>query len=176
MSHLVPEDFVVVGRVSRPFGLKGWSRVTSYTEPPENILSYRPWALGRESKPESAVEWTEEVDVQTKSQSGGFFARIGACKSRTEAGGITGRLIGVPKSSLPNPEDDEFYWFELVGTKVVNLGGHVFGCVDEVFDSGAHSVLKIETNERDVMIPLVAAVVREVRPGEQVLVDWEPDW
>lgn len=176
MSHLESEEFVVIGRVSKPYGLKGWSRITSFTEPPENILNYRPWALGRESNPESAAVWTEVVDVQTQTQSGGFFARIGACQSRTDASGITGRLIGVPKSTFPAPEDDEYYWFELVGTRVVNLSGHVFGSVDEVFDSGAHSVLRIKTGKTEVLIPLVASVVRDVKPGVQVLVDWEPDW
>lgn len=176
MSHLESEDFVVVGRVSKPFGLKGWSRITSFTVPPENILSYRPWALVGESELESATQWTEVVDLQTQCRSSGFFARIGACRSRTDADEVTGKLIGVPKSTLPTPEANEYYWFELVGTEVVNLSGHVFGCIGEVFDSGAHSVLRIETNENDVMIPLVATVIREVKPGERVLVDWEPDW
>lgn len=176
MSRLKTEDFVVVGRVSRPFGLKGWSRITSFTIPPENILSYRPWVLGRESEPESAIEWDEVDDVQTQTQAGGFFARIGACQSRTDASAITGSLIGVPKIVLPTPKDDEFYWFELVGTRVVNLTGQVLGSIVEVFDSGAHSVLRIETGDDELMIPLVAAVVREVKPGVQVLVDWEPDW
>ena len=176
MSHVESQDYVVVGRVSKPFGLKGWSRITSFTDPPDNILSYGPWALARESKSESDTEWDEVEDLQTKCQSGGFFARFGGCRSRTQAEAITGILIGVPRTTLPIPESDEYYWFELLGTKVVNLSGQALGCVDEVFDSGAHSVLRIETDSDDVMIPLVPEIIREVKPGEQILVDWELDW
>lgn len=176
MSSFESQDFVVVGRVSRPFGLKGWSRITSFTEPPENILSYRPWALAKECELESETEWKNVDDLQTQCHSGGFFARIGECQTRSDAELITGRLIGVPRTTLPSLNHDEHYWFDLLGTEVVNLRGQVLGCVDEVFDSGAHSILRIGTNDRDVLIPLVPQVTRDVRPGEQILVDWELDW
>lgn len=176
MSRLELKDFVVVGRVSSPFGLDGWSHITSFTLPAENILNYRPWALAQENDAESVVEWNEVEKLQTRSQSGGFLARIGLCESRTDASLISGRLIGVPRQSLPSTTHDEFYWFELVGTSVFNLSGVFLGCVDEVFDSGAHSILKIKDDNGVVMIPFVSDFVREIRSGEQVLVDWETDW
>ncbi|MCY3885758.1 MAG: ribosome maturation factor RimM [Gammaproteobacteria bacterium] len=170
------DDFVVVGQVSRPFGLKGWSHITSFTEPAANILSYRPWALRDEIESESVAEWNEVVNLQTKSQMDGFLARIEACKSRTDASRITGKLIGVPKESLPAPKKDQFYWFDLIGTKVFNLSGTLLGCVDEIFDSGAHSILRIKADKKEIMIPFVSKTVREIRQGEQILVDWESDW
>jgi 16S rRNA processing protein RimM len=176
VTHLEYQEFVVVGRVSKPFGLKGWSRITSFTEPPESILSYRPWALAKVSESESVQDWDNLENLQTKSQSGGFFARIGECRTRSDAELITGRLIGVQRTTLPNLKQDEHYWFDLLGTKVVNLRGQALGHVDEVFDSGAHSILRIGTDNEDVLIPIVPQVTRDIRPGEQILVDWELDW
>lgn len=176
MSHVESQDFVVVGRVAKPFGLKGWSRIISFTDPPDNILDYRPWALAKGRELESETGWVQVEDVQTKCRSGGFLAQIGKCRSRTDAEGIAGRLIGVPRTALPTTKSDEYYWFELQGTKVANLRGQDLGRVDEVFDSGAHSVLRIETENNDLMIPLVPEIIREVKPGEQILVDWELDW
>lgn len=176
MSQIETDDYVVVGQVSRPYGLKGWSHITSYTEPAENILSYRPWALGLESESKSVDEWNEVVSLQTRNQPDGVLARIEGCETRTDASRITGKLIGVPKQSLPTPRGDQFYWFELVGTPVFNLSGNLLGCVDEVFDSGAHSILKIMAAKKEIMIPFVSNIVREIRAGEKILVDWESDW
>lgn len=176
MSQLESQDFVVVGRVSKPFGLDGWSWVTSFTLPPANLLNYRPWALGNERSAESVELWREIGDVETRCQSNGFLARIGECRSREDAGQITSSLIGVRKNLLPPPENDEHYWFELLGSQVVSVSGNALGTVHEVFDSGAHAVLRVSSHKKELLIPFVATIVREISPGDRILVDWESDW
>ena len=39
------EKRVVVGRIAGHYGVKGWVKVNSYTEPREKIFDYRPWYL-----------------------------------------------------------------------------------------------------------------------------------
>jgi 16S rRNA processing protein RimM len=48
MAELDADDYVVLGRFNSPFGVQGWIKVYSYTDPMENILSYRPWLVKRQ--------------------------------------------------------------------------------------------------------------------------------
>ena len=40
-----PENPVLAGRITIVYGIKGWVKVFSYTEPVSNILQYQPWWL-----------------------------------------------------------------------------------------------------------------------------------
>ena len=37
------EPAVRIGRLNGAWGVSGWVKVFSYTDPPENIFSYQPW-------------------------------------------------------------------------------------------------------------------------------------
>ena len=39
------QDFIVVGKISSAYGIKGWVKVISFTDPEDNLLQYRPWYL-----------------------------------------------------------------------------------------------------------------------------------
>ena len=39
------QDYIVVGKISSPYGVKGWVKLFSYTDPVDNILQYRPWFI-----------------------------------------------------------------------------------------------------------------------------------
>ena len=45
MTPLLPEDYVVLGKVSSVYGVKGWVKVFSFTEPMDRILEYGNWTL-----------------------------------------------------------------------------------------------------------------------------------
>jgi 16S rRNA processing protein RimM len=42
-----PDRWVVLGKIGAAFGVQGWVRITSYTDPPENILDYETWYVQR---------------------------------------------------------------------------------------------------------------------------------
>ena len=40
---MAAQDWLELGRIGSPFGVKGWVHVESYTDPPEQLLEYREW-------------------------------------------------------------------------------------------------------------------------------------
>ena len=38
-------EWIELGRIRRPFGVKGWLHVESYTDPVEALLDYPNWIL-----------------------------------------------------------------------------------------------------------------------------------
>ena len=83
---------------------------------------------------------------------------------------------------LPALSDDEFYWRELIGMKVVTVQGYDLGTVKDVFETGANDVLQVKANLNDAygqkerIVPvLFDQVITEMeRTSGTITVDWDP--
>lgn len=139
MTSGAPADEpVVVGRIAGAYGVLGWVRLVSYTDPPENLLDYRPWLLG------NGTLWRAVSPATGRPHGDGFIAQLRELSSREQAQALAGTLIAVPRSALPAlDQDDEFYWRDLVGMVVFDRAGQELGVVDHLLATGAHEVLVI---------------------------------
>ena len=173
-GDVATDDVVVVGRIGGPFGVQGWVHVHSFTDPPENLLDYRPWRLkGKYS------DWQPVLELQCRPHKKGFIARFKDSLDRDAAAAFTGQLIGVPAPSLPAlAEADEFYWRDLVGCVVVDGAGGDLGRVDHLLETGANDVLVVVSpHGEQILIPFVADYVTSVDAATRTItVDWDIRW
>jgi 16S rRNA processing protein RimM len=167
---------VVVGRIQAPYGIKGWVHIASFTDPRENIERYSPWRLAGAG---GSREW-RLVDVeQIRPHKQGYVAKLAGIDDRNAAEVLKGTLIGVPESSLPPPAADEYYWRELIGSRVRNVDGAVLGRVRELIETGADDVLVVTPEQgesgpaEERLIPFHATYVLKVdRDAGEIQVDW----
>ena len=162
----------MVGTVGAPFGVAGWMHVKSHTQPAENILAYRPWqaSLG-------ADEGWREVEAEVRPQHGGLVARFNGVADRDGAAAWRGARIGVCAEALPEPEEREHYWHDLIGLRVVTRDGDDLGGVARLFATGAHDVLVVQDAHREHLLPFVRRVVETVDSDRgHIVVDWRRDW
>ena len=159
---------IPLGHISGVYGVKGWVKVFSETDPREGILKYRPWLLGPEARPHRVVEG--------KPHGKGVIARLEGCEDRDQAALLVGQEIAIERSQLPPPRDDEFYWIDLEGQAVVTRDGIDLGRVSHLFSTGANDVLVV-AGERERLIPFIWASVILSVDFEQGLirVDWDPE-
>ena len=131
----------------------------SYTDPPGNLLNYRPWFLRRSG------EWqaVDVVDIQPHGD--GFVALLAGIEDRNGALAAGGSRIGVPAGSFSPPAPGEYYWRDLIGLEVINSDGTAFGTVERLIDTGAHDVLVVK-GERERLIPFVERYVTRVVPED----------
>ena len=172
MSQPDASRTIVVGTVGAPFGVAGWMHVKSHTDPAENILGYRPWqaSLG-------AGEGWRKVEAEVRPQHGGFVARFDGVADRDGAAAWRGARIGVCADALPEPEEREHYWHDLVGLRVVTRDGDELGNVARLFATGAHDVLVVHEAARERLLPFVDHVVEAVdAQSGRIVVDWQRDW
>ena len=146
--------------------MSGWVRLASYTDPPENLLKYRPWLLRRSG------EW-RSVDVLAIQPHGdGFVASLAGIEDRDAALEIGGSEIGVPAGSFPPLAPGDHYWRDLIGLDVINRDGAALGTVERLLETGAHDVLVVR-GECERLIPFVEQYVTEVATADGWLrVDW----
>jgi 16S rRNA processing protein RimM len=135
-------DTVAVGRVGRPHGLGGAFVVESPSEAPERLAEGAQVLAGGE--PATVVE--------SKRAGGRLVIRLDRKVAR-------GTQLEVARESLPPPDEDGYYVFQLVGLAVDEEGGRRLGRVQDVHPGPANDALVLDSG---LALPLVEACVREV--------------
>lgn len=174
---MVDQDITVLGKVTTAFGIKGWVKVYSYTDPMTNILDYPRWLLNIQG------QWREYKVVGQQLHTKGLAVALAGITDRDMALALSQVEIGVPTSELPELDDDEYYWFQLIGLKVVNTHGELLGQVHEMLDSGGgNQVMRIRGCEGSIdkqerLIPYADSIVLEVNLDcGDIQVDWDADF
>jgi len=166
-----------LGRVASPFGVKGWVKLVSFTQPRDNIFGYKHFFAIREG-----VEIELEMDAG-KPQGKGLIAHFVGFDTPEAVRELTGLELSVSSDALPELGADDYYWHQLIGLQVVNRDGVNLGRVESLFETGANDVMVVAPDSSSVddnqrLIPwLPDQVVVEVNlAGDRILVDWEPDY
>lgn len=164
-------ETLVVGKISGVYGVKGWVKVYSWTQPRENIFSYQHWLLGDANA-------SVQVDVvDGKVQGKGMIASLDGCDTRDQAESLVGKEIRILASDLPPAEKGEYYWRDLIGLTVRNLQDQELGVVKRLFETGANDVLVVK-GKREHLVPWVQGqFIKKIDLEAGVmLVDWDEDF
>lgn len=133
---------VRVGKVGKPHGLEGAFVVEGASEDPDRFAIGTTLLVGGE---------IAEV-VESKKAGGRPVIRLDRDVPR-------GAEIEVERGDLPEPGENEYYAFQLVGLEVEEAGGQRLGRVTEISSGPANDVLELDTG---LALPLVDACVQEV--------------
>lgn len=166
------QQYIVVGEISGVFGIKGWVKVYSFTEPRENILTYSPWVLRKGNELKS-------VDVLDGALQGkAVVACLSGITDRDLAASLGGYEIAIDTTLLPPAEEGEYYWRDLIGLKVKTEQGIALGVVDYLLETGANDVLVVKEGEKERLIPfLQGQFVKDINLESGIMiVDWDPEF
>lgn len=165
------QRLIHIGKITGLFGVKGWVKVFSYTEPRENILDYSPWLLKKGERSRLA-----EV-AEGKRHGKAIVAHLEGVDDRDAAGELGGYDIYIAYDQLPAARENEYYWTDLVGLQVITVTGRQLGVVDHLLRTGANDVLVV-MGDRERLIPfLQGRTVTGIDLEAGVMtVDWDPDF
>ncbi|WP_082879596.1 ribosome maturation factor RimM [Methylomonas methanica] len=161
-----------VGQVSGVFGVKGWVKVYSFTDPRENILQYSPWILQKNSQ-------IQEVKLLGGRRQGSLVvAELQGISDRDLAAELMGADILIRKQQLPKAGDGEYYWADLIGLEVRNQEGCKLGKVDYLLETGANDVLVVVDGDVERLIPFLqqSTILKIDLDDGLIIVDWDPDF
>ncbi|WP_183422683.1 ribosome maturation factor RimM [Luteibacter sp. Sphag1AF] len=163
---------VRLGRIVGLYGVQGWVKLESWTEPRIQIFRYQPWLL-------SAPGVEKEIGgINGRAQGKGLVAYLPGIDDREQAAALIGCEITVARDQLPAPAEGEFYWTDLEGLEVVTLENEVLGRVSHLFATGANDVMVVRNGERERLIPYVRGpYVHSIDlSAGRVVVDWDPEF
>jgi len=165
------EDYVVMGKVVGSFGINGWLKIKSFSEKIELLGKYENWYFSQDEK-----NWSEKKIEQFKINLNKISVKIYGINDRTAADGYKGYLIGIPKQSLPELANNEFYWNDLIGFEVVTLSDVLLGKLETFIETGANDVMVVE-GDKQRLLPYVPSVVKKVDvKQQQIIVDWDENF
>ena len=139
--------YLVAGKITGSYGIKGWVKIHSFTEPVENFLGFDAWMLKRRSG-------LEPITFSAGKRHGkGLVARIEGVDDRDEAEAFKGLEVAVRAEELPQLEQGEYYWRQLQGLQVWCQEGErreLLGTVDHLLETGANDVLVIKASDDSI--------------------------
>jgi 16S rRNA processing protein RimM len=156
-----------IGFVGAPFGVRGWVKLRSHTDPPERLLEHRSLNIGQDDA------WVE-YRIEARGRSGGIpTAKLAGIEDRDQAAALRGAKISVPRADVPRQDAKDFYRADLIGCEVVNLDGVGLGVVQHFVETAAQALMVVR-GEREYWVPAVPRHLRRVDlAARRVVVDWD---
>lgn len=159
-----------MGHFGQSYGIKGWLKVNSSTDPIENILQYFPWQVQHQGL------WQPLKITEGKRQGKHILVKIAGCDTPELAKTYTNNPIAIEREQLPKLPPDEYYWSDLIGLKVINQDGVDFGWVESLFETGVHDVLVVK-NSRQRLIPYTSEVIKNIDLTNRIIhVIWDAEF
>lgn len=160
-----------VGRVSGVYGVRGWVRIFSETEPRDAITGFpRLWM-------KQAEGW-QLVEIESGRAHGpGVVIKFAGVADRDDAYGLMGAELAIERDWLPPAEEGEYYWADLQGLSVEHVDGTPLGTVVGFMETGANDVMVV-SGERERLIPWVQGpyILEVDLEGGLIRVDWDPEY
>jgi 16S rRNA processing protein RimM len=168
----IPENLVEMGYIAGPFGIQGWVKIKATTEYTDSLDDYEQIYLRLPNK--QIVAKTIE---KSAARDGMFHAKLDGVSDRDAAFALRGATVCVSRDDFPEPDEDEYYWVDLIGLTVINQQGETLGIVKDLMETGANDVIVVRDNQIERLIPFVAQFVIDVNlEKRQIIVDWGLDY
>ena len=162
-------EWIELGRIGAPFGIKGWLHVESHTDPATGLLGHREWVL----RLASGERLTRKL-IEGRQHAAGLVAHLEGVDDRGNAAALTGAVIEIERAALPRLAEREYYRTDLVGLRVHNLEGADLGIVSHFVEApgGAVRVTR-EAGGREHWLPAAPPHLQRVDlAAREILVDW----
>jgi 16S rRNA processing protein RimM len=162
---------LTLGRISGVFGIKGWVKVESYTEPRDNVVGFDVWTLQLRGV-------TRNIEVEDGQGHGRqVVAKLRGIDDPDRARELVGAEILVERDRLPPCVPGEYYWTDLEGLEVRNPKGEVLGKVERLLHTGSNDVLVLAGKPERLIPFLMGSVIQAVDiEAGYIVADWTTDF
>ncbi|MCD7033803.1 ribosome maturation factor RimM [Metabacillus sp. GX 13764] len=162
------EKWFNVGKIVNTHGVRGEVRVVSITDFASERYQKGKKLFIFEEKSQNPLE---VVIASHRSHKSFDLLTFEEFHSINEVEHLKGSIIKVPESELQSLQDDEFYFHEIIGCKVLTEDGEEIGTVREILTPGANDVWVVKRNrKKDALIPYIDSIVKKVDIKEKTII------
>jgi 16S rRNA processing protein RimM len=160
------KNLIVIGRVSRPHGIKGEIRIEYFNpENPHFFSQYRMIYLQKEG--EDPIPYRI---IRARPHKKFILAELEGVQKRDDAEREKGKWVLVDPEELPALGVDEYYWYEILGIQVFTEQGAYIGEVKEIFPTGSNDVYVVKKGEKEFLIPAIKDVIIEIERDSRKMI------
>ena len=160
------DELISVGKISATHGIRGLLKLRSYSGNIESLLHSETVLL----KGKGGV--LREFGLSSVSEhAGGFLLALDGFSDIDQVKSLVGCELCLKRSQLPEPEEDEYYWRDLIGLTVVTDQGVVLGPISDIFETGSSDIYVVKGEYKEYLIPAIAGVVSKIDiPGNRMII------
>lgn len=148
---------IPVGKITSTHGVRGLLRFHSYSGNIESLQARDSVTIRSRDGVLNTLK-LESITRQTTKLLIGFQG----LHDINQVESLVGSEICLLRSQLPKPEDDEYYWCDLVGMLVETVDGVELGVLKEVFEAGSSDIYVIHGAGKEYLIPAIADVIKKI--------------
>lgn len=164
------DNLVIIGKIISAYGIKGWVKIRPFTETAKSFIQYKKQFLSK-----NQTDWNCIQIEKMKIQGQDVVADLGF-ENRDQAIESKGQILAVDRQQLPQLEENEYYWDDLIGLNVYDLQHNDLGKVIELIETGANDVLVV-SGEKERLIPYIPQVIVKIDLTEKRIdVDWDKEF
>ncbi len=147
-----PPEFLIVGRILAPWGLRGEVKVEVVTDFPERLAPQKLVYLN-----------TRPLEIEScRPHKQHLVVKLATIDSVDDADKLRGQDLTIPGSELYPLPEGQYYTFQLIGLKVVTTEGQTLGRVTDIMSTGSNDVYIVEGKRGEVLIPAIEDVVKSI--------------
>ncbi len=150
-------ELVTIGKIERPFGVRGEARVRSLSDVPGRFER-----LSRVTLVAPSGKLLETTVIQVRSGGPTFIVAFEAFTAPEQIAEFRGGLVQIPRGDSPALPADQYYECDLVGLTVWDEGGILLGTLEDVWDLSGNQVFVVRRDGKELLIPAAKQVVAKV--------------
>lgn len=158
-------ELFVIGKIVKTTGIKGRLKVMSYLES-HDTLPFLEEVYVRQGKDTSGPFTLKDTMVRGNN----FLVDMEGVEDIESARALLGCQVLIPAHKLKKLPEDEYYWRDITGLKVIADDGRILGIITAIFPTGSNDVYVCSGGEREILLPAIADVIRKVDVEQGVMV------
>ncbi len=136
---ILKTNLIKIAKIKNTFGVNGKVKIISFTHPQKNIFNINPLYIINDT--------IKKIEIKYEGIYRNFFiTSIKNINNINYAEKIIKQYIYIKKESLPKLNNEEFYWFQLLGMNVIKEDNEYYGKIEDIFFNGVYDVLIIKNN------------------------------
>lgn len=148
-------DFLAVGRLRRPHGVRGEILMEVMTDFPERLIDGMVLYIGTEHRPLRML--------RQRTHHKALIVTFEGFETPEDIGEFRNQFVFIPTTSISPLPEGEYYHHQILGLQVISESGDSLGKVVDIIETGANDVYVIQReNAADILLPAIDDVILEI--------------
>lgn len=145
-------EFITIGKILAPWGVKGKLKVEVITDFPERFDTSSKVYINKQPLTIDSTEWHKRKVI----------IKLNTIDSLEDAEKLRGQVVEIDRSQLHQLPEGHYYHFQLIGLEVKTTQGELLGNITEILSTASNDNYVVKGAKGEILIPAVEDVVKSI--------------
>ena len=161
---MAEDGYLLIGKITGAHGIRGDVKLLSYAES-LSVFSQGSRILLKKGDQPGQYHIIDRVKPFKRH---GLMTLKGV-HNRDQAESLAGWEVHIDASLLPEPEEDAYYWRDLIGMSVLTAEGRSIGRLTEIIPTGSNDVYVVQDGDTETLVPAIQSVVIDIDTDRNII-------